>query len=308
MEYRALRYFVAVADSGSFRAAAERTGVSQPAVSQAVASLERDLGERLFDRVGRSISLTPAGGRLLDPARRVVSDFEALPTLLRAEEGEVRGRLELGTTDVASIYVLPKVYRAFRRRHPAAELSVRVEGTEPLLRQLGQGQIELAIITLSVGEHRATVPSGFAADPLFRERLDFLVSGRHPLAGRRSISLEDLSATPLITFKADSITRQAVDSRFVEEGVVPRVAMEISSPEAIKKLVEVGLGASVLPSRSVSSEVRAGSIAVLSVRCRKLERVLGVVRDPRRTPSPAAAAFLALVERIRNVPREPSGG
>lgn len=308
MEYRALRYFVAVADSGSFRAAAERTGVSQPAVSQAVASLERDLGERLFDRVGRSISLTPAGGRLLDPARRVVSDFEALPTLLRAEEGEVRGRLELGTTDVASIYVLPKVYRAFRRRHPAAELSVRVEGTEPLLRQLGQGQIELAIITLSVGEHRATVPSGFAADPLFRERLDFLVSGRHPLAGRRSISLEDLSATPLITFKADSITRQAVDSRFVEEGVVPLVAMEISSPEAIKKLVEVGLGASVLPSRSVSSEVRAGSIAVLSVRCRKLERVLGVVRDPRRTPSPAAAAFLALVERIRNVPREPSGG
>ncbi len=305
MELRAVRHFVAVAETGSFRAAARRTGVSQPAVSQAIAALETELGEPLFDRLGRRIALTPAGQALLESARRVVADFDALGTVLERATGVVRGRLELGTTDVASIYVLPKVYRAYRRRHPDVELSVRVEGTESLLRQLADGTVEVAIITLTAGHLRAPVPTGFHAEPLYRERLEFVVSGRHPLSGRRRLTLEELAETPLITFKEDSITRQAVDARFLEEGLVPRVAMEMSSPEAIKKLVEVGLGASVLPIRSISGEVRSGSLSALPVRGQRLHRVLGVVRDPRRTPSPAGAAFLELLERIRNVEAEP---
>lgn len=301
MELRAMRYFVAVADAGSFRGAAARSGVSQPAVSQAVASLEAELGERLFDRAGRGVTLTPAGAALVDAARRVVNDFDALPAVLEARSGEVRGRLEIGTTDAASIYVLPKVYRAFGRRYPLVETSVRVEGTESLLRQLEAGEIEVAIVTVAAGALKATVPDGFVAEPLYREALQFIVSGRHPLAGRRRVPLAELAATPLITFKAASITRQAIDARFLEEGLAPKVAMEMSSPEAIKKLVEVGLGASVLPARSVAAEVRAGTLAVPAVPGPKLERVLGVVRDARRTPSSAASAFLGLAERIRNV-------
>jgi DNA-binding transcriptional LysR family regulator len=301
VELRAVRHFVAVAETGSFRAAARRTGVSQPAVSQAVAALEAELGELLFDRLGRRISLTPAGRTLLDPARRAVADFDALGGVLERESGVVRGRLQLGTTDVASIYVLPRVYRAYRRRHPGAELSVRVEGTESLLRQLHDGALEIAIVTITAGHLQAPLPAGFHAEPLYRERLEFVVSGRHALAGQRGLTLARLAEEPLITFKEDSITRQAVDARFLEEGLAPRVAMEMSSPEAIKKLVEVGLGVSVLPVRSISGEVRSGSLAVLPVRGERLTRVLGVVRDPRRTPSAAAAAFLELLEGIRNV-------
>jgi len=301
VELRAVRYFVAVADAGSFRGAAARVGVSQPAVSQSVAGLEEELGERLFDRVGREIALTPAGHALLESARRVVDDFDALPALLDPGDGPVRGRLEIGTTDAASIYVLPKVYRAFRRRHPQVELSVRVEGTESLLSQLGEGGLELAIVTVSAGTLHAEVPPGFTVEPLYREALEFIVSGRHPLAGRRTVKLAELARTALITFKEASVTRQAVDARFLEEGLAPHVAMEMSSPEAIKKLVEVGLGASVLPTRSVAAEVRSGSLAILPVAGRKLDRVLGVVRDARRTPSRAASAFLELAGRIRNV-------
>lgn len=296
-----MRYFVAVADTGSFRAAAAREGVSQPAISQSMAGLERELGSRLFDRVGREVALSPAGRALADPARRVVADFDALPAILESDDGPIRGRLELGTTDVASIYVLPRVYRTFRRRHPQVELSVRVEGTESLLAQLRAGEIEVAIVNVAAGGLPAPIPPGFTSEPLYRENLEFVVSRKHPLAGRRRVTLAELAETPLITFKEASITRQAVDALFRAEGLVPRVAMEMSSPEAIKRLVEVGLGASALPSRSVSAEVRAGTLVALSLRGVKLDRVLGVVRDARRTPSSALGAFLELVEGIRNV-------
>jgi DNA-binding transcriptional LysR family regulator len=306
MDVRSLRYFLAVAGSGSFRAAARQQGVSQPAVSQSIAVLEGELGLRLFDRVARRVTLTAEGRVFLEPARRLVDDFDDLRGLLDRSRGAVRGRLELGTTDAASIYVLPKVYRAFRKRHPEVELSVRVEGTESLLRQLADRAVELAIVSYEVGERRALLPGPcYVAEPLHREDLQFILSARHPLAARRRVDLEELARTPLITFKEDSITRRAVAQVFAHAGLEPRVAMEISSPEAIKKLVEVGLGASVLPARSVAAEVRAGTLVAPAVRGVHLQRVLAVVRDGRRHASPAARAFLELAERVRNVAVEP---
>jgi DNA-binding transcriptional LysR family regulator len=301
MEIRSVRYFLAVADERSFRRAARRVGVSQPAVSQGIRLLEDELGERLFDRVSTPTSLTPAGRLFLEPARRAVAEFDALRDLLDRSRGVVRGRLEIGTTDVASIYVLPPVYRRFRRLHPEAELSVHVEGTESLMRQLREGTIEIAIVTLAVGDRQAVVPEGFVGEPLFREELAVIVSRNHPLVGRRRVELAELADTPFLSFKEGSVTRQAVDALFGENDVFPRVAMEMSSPEAIKKLVEVGVGASVLPARSVRAEVRSGALVVLPVRGAVLTRVLGVVRAAGRTPSPGAAAFLGLVEKIRNV-------
>jgi DNA-binding transcriptional LysR family regulator len=300
VDIRALRYFLAVVDRGSFAAGARHVGISQPAVSQAVAQLEDELSTRLFDRAGRRAELTPEGRAFAESARSVVTEFDELPSRLDRARGVVRGRLELGTTDVASIYVLPEVYRLCRREYPDVELSVRVEGTESLLRQLAEHAVEIAVITLTAGDLRAEVPPPFAAESLFREQLDFLVAPGHPLAKRREVGLGDLAPTPLISFKAESITRRAVDARFREHGVEPRVAMEMSSPEAIKKLVEVGLGAAVLPARSVASEVKAGTLVPLRIREGRLSRVLGVVRDPRRTPSPAAAAFLGLLDRVRD--------
>jgi DNA-binding transcriptional LysR family regulator len=307
MEIRSLRYFLAVAEEGSFRRAARRAGVSQPAVSQGIGLLEKELGARLFDRGFRAASLTPDGTRFLDPARRVLADFDGLPQMLDRSRGVVRGRLEIGTTDAASIYVLPKVYRAFRRLHPHAELSVRVEGTGSLLSQLRAGAIEIALVHLSVGARETPIPErGLLAEPLFREDLLFLVSGKSPLAGRGRVNLADLADQPFITFKTESITRHAVETLFRDRGLTLQVAMEISSPEAIKKLVEVGLGVSILPSRSVRSEVRSGSLVPLSVPDAKLSRVLGLVRDARRTPSVTASAFHELAERIRNVPKLPT--
>ncbi|MDP7031451.1 MAG: LysR family transcriptional regulator [Gemmatimonadota bacterium] len=302
MEVRPVRYFVAVAEEGSFGRAAQRVGVSQPAVSHGVALLEAELGARLFDRAGRRVALTPEGRDFLEPARQALAAMDGLPGRLDRSRGVVRGRLEIGTTDVASIYVLPRVYRAFRTAHPEVDLSVRVEGTESLLRQLDAGTIELAVITMAVGDLIARMPSdSIRAVPLFREDLLFVVSGRNALAGRRRVPTTRLAEEPLITFKTDSITRRAVDRFFAEAGVTPRVAMEMSSPEAIKKLVQVGLGAGVLPSRSVRTEIRSGTLAAVPVRGGGLTRVLGIARDARRTPSPAAEVFARMTERIRSV-------
>ncbi len=299
MDARLLRTFLAVAETGSFRAAARRLGVSQPAVSQGVARLERTLGASLFTR-GRAVALSEDGAALLEPARRLVAELDSLGNVLDAPRGRVRGRLELGTTDVASIYVLPRVYRAYRSRHPEVELSVRVDGSESLLRQLAAGAIEIAVISLAVGESRAVLPGeGFRAETLFREDLEFVVGKRHPLAGHRP-SRADLALHPFITFKRESITRQAIDRFFAEAGAAPRIAMEMSSPEAIKKLVEVGLGASCLPARSIRAEIRAGTLVALRVRGGKISRELGIVWNERRTLSGAAAAFLDLARERRD--------
>jgi DNA-binding transcriptional LysR family regulator len=302
IDVRLLRYFRAVAEAGSFRAGARRAGVSQPAVSQAVALLEEEIGAQLFERVSRRALLTREGSLLLEHARRLIAEFDDLPALLARSRGVVCGRLEIGTTDAASIHVLPKVYRTFRRRYPQVELSVRVEGTASLLRELEARSIELALLNLKVGSTETRLPEGgFEGRPLFREDLLFVVSARDSLASKRRVSLSDLADTPFLTFKSDSITRRAVETLFREHGATLRVAMEISSPEAIKKLVEVGLGASVLPSRSVQAEVQAGRLAILSVPEAKLARILGVAQDARRAASPAVQAFLGLCERIRNV-------
>lgn len=300
MDPRLLAAFFGVAETSSFRAAARRLHLSQPAVSQAVARLERELGVRLFVR-GKRVSLTPEGTRFLEPARRAHAELESLKGIFDVRPDVVRGRLELGTTDVASIYVLPRVYRMFRSRHPEVELSVRIEGSESLLAQLAASAVEIAVISLAVGDRRASLPSAaYRAEALFREDLVFVAGRRHPLAKRRQLSRRDLADHAFITFKRESITRQAIDHYFAEEEVTPRIAMEMSSPETIKRLVEVGLGTSCLPARSVRDEIRAGSLVALPVRGGKISRELGLVWNDKRGLSRAGQAFLDLARESRD--------
>lgn len=185
--------------------------------------------------------------------------------------------------------MLPRAFRRFTRRHPEIDLSVTVEGTEPLLGALRARRIELAVANLPV-------PGGdIEASVVDEDRLLPVLPRAHPLAGRKRIRPEELSETPMITFKSESVTRREVDRAFAARGIAPRVAMEISSPEAIKKLVEAGLGFSFLPARSVRAEIREGKVASPALAGMRLDRKLGLFRVKGRYLSPAAAAFAALI-------------
>lgn len=287
-----LRSFLEVARQEGFSAAARTLHMTQPTISMQIGRLEESLGVRLFDRKGRKAALTPAGRHLLryvEDVLRAAGDLESA-----AEDfcGLQAGVLDIGTTDVASIYVLPRAYRRFLSAYPAVDLSVAIDGSTPLMQALREGRIELAICSLPVDGEEIDVTV------IDRDRLLVILPRRHPLAGRKRIRLEALSDTPMITFKANSVTRREVDRVFVSRNLSPEVAMEISSPEAIKKLVEVGLGFAVLPERSVRAEIRDGRLASPSLIGIRLERKIGVVRMKGRYLSPATRAFLEILGKV----------
>lgn len=283
MDVDQLRCFLSVVELGSFSAAAARHFVTQPAISLRVKALEREVGARLLERSGRTVRLTPAG-RLFEPRCR-----DILRTLDRglADVGELsgllRGRLAVGAIDAAGIDLLPGLLKRFHEAWPAIELVVRVEPSGPLAAALLDGTLDLAIVTMPVDR------PGLAVQPLEEETLRLVAPPGRPA---RSAALL-LRAEPLIAYPRGSVTRSLIDEALARRGLAPRIAMELSHPEAIRGLVTAGLGAAVLPERVIAR----GGQSLPIVPGLVVRRGLGLVRRGGEEPSAAARAFLDLAGR-----------
>lgn len=279
-----LETLAAAVREGSLSAAARRLFLTQPAVSARLKRLEREVGEPLLRRSGQGVAPTAAGRRLCERAETLLEEVRRLREEV-AGDAPLTGPLAIGATDLVSIYHLPPILRRFRRCHPKCELALRVEGTAPLVALLGSGEVELALGTLPI-----TDPE-IEARPLFRDELVVVAPPGHPRAGRAGVRPEDLAAETWISHKPESVTRRLVEGFFATHGVRLRVAMEISSPEAIKKLVAARLGIAPLPWCAVRREVREGRLAVVRPRGFRLERHSGLLLRRGRPLGRAAAAF-----------------
>jgi DNA-binding transcriptional LysR family regulator len=291
MEIRQLRYFLATVRLGSVGAAAAEHFVTQPAVSLQIRKLEGELGQRLFSKQGRRLVPSEAGRALAARAEDVIRSLESLEAELHGLKQLEHGHLRVGNTDAASVYVLPDVYRAFHRRYPGVRLEITVADTRRLLDALAAGRIELATATLPVDA------AGLVVRPIYREDLLPVVHPRHPLALRRGVTLRDLSREGLITYPAGAVTRRMIDAVFQSQGEVPRARMEISSPEAMKRLTQAGLGVSILPRPVVSGEIGRRLLKVVALSRARFEREIGLVYRETDALSPAARVFLGMVER-----------
>ena len=173
----ALQAFAAVARWESFSIAAEHLFLTQPAVSKRVAALENTLGQRLFDRIGRRVSLTDAGRALLPRARALLDEAEALTRVVAAASDTISGPLVMGTSHHVGLRRLPPVLRAFTQQYPEVQLDIRFMSSEAACRAVETGELELAVVTLPTGREPALVRQAVWDDPL-----DVLVSADHPLA------------------------------------------------------------------------------------------------------------------------------
>jgi len=288
IEIFSLRCLEAASRLGSLSAAARALGVSQPAVTVQVSALERRLGTRLLDRLARGVRPTPAGEVALERARRVLDEIRALEGSL--DSGPVRGLLRIGSTDVVVLHRLPPILRRFRSRHPQVDLELKIEGSLALAQAVRAREIELALVTLPIPD-----PPG-SVRPLYRDRLCFVASPGHHLAQRRRVALRELAASPLLAHKAGSVTRALVEGYFTARGLIPRVAMEVSSPEVLRRMAQSGLGIAILPEASVHEDVRRGRLRILKVQGWRLDRVSGLLLPPAGPPSRAGRAFLAILE------------
>lgn len=293
MDVRELRYFVSAMRHGNLQAAARENFVTQPAVSIQLRKLEAELGEKLYVRRGRRIVPTSAGSLLLAEAEEIVRRVNALASRVEDARAVRRGVLKMGSIDAASVYVLPNVFRAYRRKYPGIDIQVIVSDSQSLLSALGAGAIELAIVTLPLsGESYRIVP-------VYEDRMALVVHPRHDLVRLRSPKdvLRRVAEIGLITYPARSTTRRLIEKVFMDNGLTLRVSMEMSSPEAIKKLAEAGLGPTILPARVVSDEVRAGTLRIIPTGKIRFLRMLGAVFEDRGAISPPAAAFLGMLEK-----------
>lgn len=278
---------MAVAETGTFTAGAERVHVTQSAISMQIRQMEEETGVQLFVRAPRKVLLTEAGERMLVHARNILQEHDA--TLLEMSElaGTERGRLRVGSASAnISSEALPPVLKALRERHPQMEIFVKTGTSETLVQQILSGELDMALVSLPV-EAR-----GIRTETLTRDSLVAIVNPHHTLAARRVVSAYMLGAEKLILGERGGNTRRIIERFFAEAGVRPVVSMELNRLAAIKRMVEAGMGVGIVPLQSVREEVEEGRLVALWIEGAQINWELGLARLSASYDSPVCQSFV----------------
>ena len=298
MDTDLLRAFLAVAGNESFSLAAERLHLTQPAVSKRVAALEARLGVRLFDRIGRRVSLTEGGRRLLPRAQRIVRELEDTERAIRDLSGAVSGPLVIATSHHIGLHRLPPVLRAFSQRYPSVRLAIEFMDSEKAHDAVAQGDYELAVITLAPDGSTPRLES----QPVWPDPLSVMVAREHPLAARRRTRVAELGGYPAVLPGTGTYTGQILRQLFDAAGVALETGMSTNYLETLRMLATIGLGWTVLPDSMLTEELVALELPGV-----QLARQLGYVFHRERTLSNAARAMIELLERETAGGRTDSG-
>jgi DNA-binding transcriptional LysR family regulator len=301
MDTERLVAFLAVAEHGGFSRAGQALGRTQPAVSQAVAALEQQLGQKLFLREGRSVRLTAAGQILLEHAR-VAFDGLAEAERRLAALGELRGgELVLGTSDTIAYHALPPVLAAFRARHPELGLRIVNRPSPAIARAVAEREVDVGILVEPLPEASRAEAALYAM--LTRVRLQAhedvaICPADHPLAARQRLTLNELAREPLVLLDRSTSARAYLDAHLARLGLTPRVALEMNSLELVKRLVELGFGLAVVPRLALQRELEEKRLHALRLFARREHRQLSLVTHARGPLSRAAEAFAALSREL----------
>jgi LysR family hydrogen peroxide-inducible transcriptional activator len=290
MELHQLRYFCAVAETGSFSRAAEHSHVSQPSLSQQILKLEAELGVRLFDRLGRSVRLTEVGKTFLPRAHAVLRELEAARGDVVESKDSVSGQVTVGVIPTVAPYFLPPVLAAFAKHFPKSTVIVVEEITPVLLERLRAGSIDVAILALPVRGHE------FEALPLITEPLFAALPKNHRLSRNKTVGLRELRKEPFLLLRDGHCFRENAVAACDRARVSPQVVFESGQFSSLLGLVGAGVGVSLVPAMAVDrrSQVRfvrisdptaTRTIGALTLRGRSLSRAHQAFRDGLRPPS-----------------------
>jgi LysR family carnitine catabolism transcriptional activator len=294
MDLRQFEYFVAVVDHQGFTAGARAVHVAQPSLSQAIRALERELGVRLFERVGRTVRLSAAGEVLLDPARQALRDAATVRAAALAIQGLSGGRLDLVALPTLAVEPLARLIGAFRRAHPGVSVRlVEPEVADEVAARVADGRCE-------VGLTEVPVAGSLLVE---RARVDQELLAVCPpgtvIGSRGKLPVSALASVPLVTTPAGTSTRRLLDEALKDADVVALIAVETANREAILPLVLAGAGVSFLPSPLARGAAVQG--AVVLALDPPVRRRVGLVHRPGPL-SPAANAFVDLAVADLHLP------
>ena len=223
MELRHLRYFVALADCLSFTRAAERVHVTQSTLSHQIRQLEEEVGQPLFERIGKRVVTTEAGALLLGFAVRALREVDGGIAMLQPGGGGLTGQLRIGATHTFNIGLIPECVALFLDRHPTVQIRIEELSADRISERLGSGALDLGIA------YRPSGPSKLRFEPLFHEEMVLVVSERHPFAARRRIRMVELHQQPLVLLPVEFATRTLLDECFASCRAEPVVVAEMST-------------------------------------------------------------------------------
>lgn len=288
MELYALQVFYTVATEKSFSRAAEKLLRTQPAVSLALQRLEQEVGEKLIDRSAKELILTDAGRTVLEYARRFQSLQQELDNSLAELRDNSAGRLVIGANESATLYLLQHIER-YRELYPKIKVTVRRSLSSRIPDELLDGNLELGVISYDPADERLKTKI------IYSDSLAFVVSPKHRLAQRKTVSIEDLGDETFIAHNVVSPYREVVIRTFRERKVPLGIDVEMPTIETIRKLVQANLGVAFLPRMCVEQEIAHKTLCEIRVKEMHLERKIRLVYPTRRALSHAAKAFLELV-------------
>src|SRR2546429_2682983 len=280
-----IRNFYEVAVHKSFTQAAEKLYRTQPAISTQVRMLEEELGEKLFDRIGKKVCLTQAGELLFGYAERLLRLHDEAKLAITELNASPRGKLLIGANEATCLYVLPQLFALFKREYPDVQISIYRNFSKKVVDKILDNQLDFGIVTLPVADRDLYVW------PIAEDELWLITSPSHPLASREAINLNELVPYPMIFHKAGT-TRERLMKHFGKLGDKLNISMELASIETIKKFVSIGMGISIVPKSYVLNESEQGTLRLIRIKNLKMIRKLGLIYRKNRYLSRACKAFL----------------
>ena len=290
MNLDVMKTFCDLVDTGSFSKAAEANYVSQSAVSQQLAKLEREMSTQLISRGGGLVEATDAGKAFYEGARAMLRRYEQLLGEVRSAADAVRGVLRVGTIYSVGFYMLEPYIRKFFHSHPEVALHVEYTQWNRIYAAVVNGELDLGVVALPE-RHRS-----IEVIPLAKEEMVMVCAPTHPLASRQRIDPSELDGRRFVAFEDNIPTRRHIERLLKAERVKPDVVMTFDNVELLKRAVEIDVGVSILPRDNVEREAQYHDLIVVPfTKPERWVRSLGILRRRGRAPSPAEKIFLTLL-------------
>lgn len=281
MDTQNLKAFLSVAKHSSFSLAGEELHLTQPAISKRISLLEQELNLRLFDRIGRNVSLTQHGQQLVPYAMDILRRIDQAKQELLDTGDQVAGRLAIAISHHIGLHRLPPVLKEFSKRYPSVQLDIEFTDSELAYTAVLKGEVELAVITLAPQQDEQ-----ISAQLIWPDPLCFAVSPEHELSKAGSLQLEQLSEHTAILPNRNTYTGMIVSSLFAQRKLALQISMATNYMETIKSMAAIGLGWTVIPESMLGHE-----LIKLDVQGPPIARELGLIQHRKRHPSNAAKVF-----------------
>lgn len=290
--FERLRVFHAVAQAESFTQAADFLHLTQSGVSKHIKAMEKEIGVPLFDRVGKKVSLTPAGEILFGAAQEVLASVASAEQRIRELAGLGRGRLRVGASFPVGLYVLPRMLAEYRTQYPAIEVTLAISTTASIEAKVLDNKLDFGLVSADL--HNAKLLTfAFMSDELL-----VIVPPEHQWANRRSIKAQELADQTFIVAARGAGARAIVEERLKAKGIVLPTVLDFVNIEGVKHAVEAGLGISIQPRVAIQREIDAGTLNAIRLADMDSEMQYVYICRKKQIPSSAQKAFVEMLTRM----------